>query len=430
MDSARAMLQFLEGQTIFQEETLQAIVNELPIPKTAMRLTNAFLPMKGIGRDELFVAIQHAIGGMSSPVKRTSQHNLVSLPGMHLRQMAFGNWRESVVFDEDDLIKIPDPTNLKKVWGEDMVAAGLNMLDLRLLNRIEWVSAQTLTTGGYTVAENGVNSTVSFNVPAKFLCDLTTAATHNGKPYAVAAKWTTGGVWSDLTNGTPLIDVLGAIRLLQLSGFEAESIWMGDVAAQWVTDNAKTQAMIVANPTLASKYVSVEDVLGVFGGLKSLKVELYNDMYTQTQTLAEPLAGSGTTVTLVDATSFADGDVMTMKNTLGQEQDVLLSGKSGNAFTCTASTYAFQRGDRVHKVSRFLPNNYVLIKAKQMERMPMGNWIMTPSIVGGTISSPVSRKYTWRYFKENPPIHVEVGEGINGGPAIHTPFWLSIKVAA
>lgn len=409
----------LKELDIFKEPVMDTIINEFVPDADAFKLTDAFLPIKLVEKSKILDLIQHGAFGTTNPVNLDSDHKLISIPGNSYKEHTAGHWREGVQYGEEVLQEAIKPENPKERMGEALVTKALDVLDLRLNNLIEKVTAKLLITGKYSEARYGVNYEYDPKIPAKFMKDVTSTP-----------GWTTGGTWATASAATPVADIIGAMIAMRNSGLEPEKAYMSVKTMEQFYGATHTQTMVKASPQLVEGSANRARIFNTLTGIES---EIDSRTYAEETRLTAASAANDTTLDVENAAEFAAGDVITIRGASGQEEEATIDSITGNVITLVAGvTNSYLKGARVTVYKPFLPDGYVLFKARSRNRLAANNWLSTPSIVKSKDwKNPQPGRYTWTYFQGNrPPYWLEVGAGISGGPKISSANFLRMKVIA
>ena len=431
----------IQDQKIFRPNVMDAIINEFEPAADSFLLTNDFMPMKDVQNDELIALIKAGAFGKTNPVHLGGDHTKIVMPTHYYKDLRSGYWRESVLFDEEVLTRVKNPEKPEELWGEGMVGEALNILDIRLNTLIEYLTARTILTNGYTVARAGVNYSYSAGLPTKYY--LKTQNT--GATGFVNAPWIASPSdnyrWSNLTNAVPLTDIREAVKKMADYGFGVDKIYMTRTVAGYIEDNTTAsgiRSLMTANPALAGQMITAELLITALSGLKGLTPIIDDRRYLEEFGLQRPLAASGVTLYVgeVDASAVAAGDKITIRDTsTGNEEEITVSSISATAGTITVSTgptNAYPVGSRVTISKKFLDDDKVIFHGKTNARVAYSNWVSTPSLIKAKdFKNPLPGRYTWSTFNDKVPYWVEVGAGIHGGPMVYSGGgWLVLKVAA
>lgn len=411
----------LQQARVFRPAVMDSTINEFVPAADAFKLTDAFLPMKLVDKDLIIDLIQNGAFGRTAPIRLGADHSRVAIPGSSYREHTAGYWREAVQYDEAVLQKAVNPEIPNEKWGVGLQTAALNFLDLRLNNLIEYVTSKLLINDTYSEARYGVNYTYNPNIPAKYSADN-----------ASSPPWTSGGVWTNATNATPVADMIGSMNhMMTALGLTPLKGYMSVNTLEKFYNADDTKASVVAAPSLTEMSA---DRPAVFKTLTGLDIERDNRQYAEETTLTAASAATDTTLEVVNAAEFVAGDVLTLRNTLGEEEEVTIDtgGISGNTITLTAGVgNDYLIGDRVTAYKQFLPDGYVLFSAVANDRVAANNWLSTPSLIkGASWTRPLPGRYTWTHFNEKVPYLLEVGAGIDGGPKVSRCNWFRLKVHA
>ncbi len=403
----------LQESNVFRPGVMDTVINEFVPPADTFLLTDAFLPFKLVDKNKVIDLIKHGAFGRTNPVNLGADHKKIGITGFGYKEHTPGHWRESVEFGEDVLQESIDPQTPQNLWGQGLATDALNLLDLRLNNLIEFLTSKIVINGKFSEARYGVNYTYDPKIPAKYFRDVT-----------ATPGWTTGGDWSVVGTAKPVNDVIEAMRLIRRYGIVPEAIVMNMKTALDFLNATDTQAKVKASFQLVAVNSNVESVFETLTGIKMI---LDDRLYNEETTFTVASAASDTTLDVADASEFAIGDVITLRNSLFQEEEATISNISSNVITVGAITNAYKVGDRVTVAKNFLPDNKFVIKGAGNDRTTPNNWISTPSLVkGGTWTNPLPGRYTWTYFNVRVPYILEVGAGIDGGPKVSQSTWMTV----
>lgn len=414
--TGQELLKLMESN-VFRPTVMDTIINEFAPPSDAFVLTDAFLPFKLVDKDKVMSLINHGAFGKTHPVNLGAEHKRIPIPGYEYREHTAGHWRESVEFGEDVLQKAVDPSRPTERWGEGLATSALNLLDIRLNNLIEYVTAKILIDGKYSEARHGVNYTYDPAIPVKYYKDVT-----------ASPGWTTGGTWATAANAKPINDIIEATRLGTRYGINVEAVYMSLKTALDFINAADTQNKVKSSYVMVGRNY---DTKFIFESLTGLQLVIDERLYAEESRFTAASAVGDTTLDVQDASAFAAGDVITLRNASGQEEEATISSISGNTITISAgTTYAYAIGDRVTAYKRYLPDNYFVLKGRTADRVAPNNWISTPSLIkANNWKNPLPGKYTWQHFQSKVPYKLEIGAGISGGPVVSRATWMRVKTA-
>lgn len=408
----------LADSKVFKQNTMDSIINEFVPDQNQFLMTDAFMPFKLVDKDVMMDLINHGAFGRTSPVNLGAEHSRISLPGFSYKDHTAGHWREAVIYNEEVLQRAVDPAKPTERWGEGLATAALNLLDVRLNNLIEYLTSKILINGSYSEARYGVNYTYDPKIPAKFRKNVTSTP-----------GWTSGGTWDTAANATPTTDVTEAGNLLRKAGIIPEAIHMNVTTLRKYFNATDTQNKIKSSPGLVEKSANRELI---FSTLTGLPIVLDDRTYAEETRLTAVSAIGDTVLDVANASEFTAGDVITLRNSLGEEEEATISSISSNAITVGAVTKAYIVGDRVTVYKNFMPDNYFIVRGRTSGRIAPNNWLSTPSLIkGSSWTNPLPGRYTWKYFQGNkPPYTLEIGAGIDGGPKISAANWIVVKTVA
>lgn len=403
---------------VFRPAVMDAVINEFVPPADAFLLTDAFLPFKNVERDQIVDLVESGAFGRTHPVNLGAEHKRITIPGSRYKEHTPGAWREAVAYPEPVLRGAVNPRIPTELWGEGLAIKALNFLDLRLNTLIEYLTSKIVITGKFSEARFGVNYTYDPKLPTKFFKNVTSSP-----------GWPSGGTWATRASSTPTTDVMEAALLAQRYGLRPVSVIMSAKTSMDYMLSSDTQNKVKASFQLIGRNSQVGTI---FDTLTGFPVEIDNRLYAEEIRLTAASAVGDTTLDVEDATEFAANDVLTLRNTLDEEEEVTISSISGNVITLTAGVVkAYQIGDRATAYKQFVPDNHFILKCVRDDRSTPNNWLSVPSLVKGkNWANPLPGRYTWQWFSAKVPYILEVGAGIEGGPKVSACTWMTVKTVA
>jgi len=270
--------------------------------------------------------------------------------------------------------------------------------------------------GTYSEARYGINYTYDPKIPAKYYQDVTSSP-----------AWPTGGTWNTVGTAKPIADMLGGKRVAARYGLTIDEVYMSVNTLEKFYLATDTQTMITSSPALVGKSADRKYVFETLTGLKMIED---NRLYAQESTFTAVSAVGDTTLDVVNAAEFTAGDIVTLRNAVGEEEEREIDSISSNTITITAATgFAYNVGDRITVYKQFLPDDKVIMKGRTSGRIAPNNWVSTPSLIKGkSWTTPQPGRYTWNDFQIKVPYTLEIGAGIDGGPAVSKSNWMCITV--
>ncbi len=430
---------------IFKKPIMDAIIQEFVTPTNAFLITDAFLPMLEVNDTRLIALRKNGAFGKTAPASLSAEHHHVAMLGGLYKEATTGYWRESILFHEDDFLNVRNPEKPGELWGQQMMGEALNLLDIRLNNRIEQLASDVVFSKGYSVAQYGVNYTYAAPIPPKYYIDMAASAASGFTNAPWISTPADTNRWSDLTEARPLRDIREVLRYAGRWGINIDTIWFNSITAGYIEDNADIKGYIQASPVLSEKFITVQKLLETVAGLKGLKVVIDDRFYNEETHFTAAATAGDSTYTVFDSTGFTNGDTLTLRNSSDQEEDIVVhastsidtSTPGAHVITLAAGTtlsYSYAVNDRCTKAVPYVPDNKVAFRAVTNARSAPARWVTTPSVTkGGNINRPLPGRYTWSYVRpaNQPPIYAEVGAGIHGGPVVWTSGgWITLKIAA
>lgn len=419
----------LKKLRVFKPNVMDTVINEFAPEANQFKMTDAFLPFQTVESEDFLDMIKFGAFGRTYPVELGAEHRKIDLPGQLYKEQSAGYWREGMIFNEEVLQRAINPASPLERAAGSLVADGLNILDLRLNNLIEYLTVKTVTNGWYSEARHGVNYVYDPEIPPYHYIDVAlTSGAHQ-------VQWTgTGGVWTTAGSAKPITDIKGAINFAESIGLNPRKIWANDNTWSLAEAASDTQTRLQYVEKLMLTDITNETVFETLTSIKGLKPVVDNRIsYEETKVTAASSAGDST-ITVESVTDFTAGDKVIIKKADGKQMFDVISSISGNVITLTDSAglkYAVAVNDRVIRSRKLFPDNIFIIECPRQERITPNRWISTPSLVKAQSWSRVlPGKYTWTYFQDRVPYLLEIGAGINGGPRVTQANWLVVKVGA
>lgn len=427
MTMAGEFLVELRKLKVFKPTVMDTIVNEFAPAEDQFKLTNAFLPFQNVEKEDFLDMVKFGAFGRTYPVELGAEHRRIDLPGQLYKEGTAGYWREGMIFNEEVLQKAINPAAPMERAAGMLVTDGLNVLDLRLNNLIEYLTIQSVVNGYYVENRNGVNYEYDPNIPPYNYIDIALSAG------AHQIQWTgSGGVWTTAASAKPLVDIKGAVVFARSIGLNPTRIWGNDNLWSLAENATDTQSLIQKVPALVSTDITNESVFGTLSNVKGLSPVVDTRISYEEAKVAVAGAVADSTVTVDSAANIKAGDKIIIKKSDGRQMFDTVASKSGNVLTLTDSSglkYAIAVGDRVIRSRKMLPDNIFILESPRNERVTPNRWVSTPSLVKAQSWSKVlPGKYTFTYFQERVPYFLEIGAGVNGGPRITNSNWLVVKV--
>lgn len=408
-------LEKLMESNVFRSTVMDTIINEFVPAPDSFYLTDSFMPFKLVSKEKMLDLINHGAFGKTHPITLGGEHRRIPIPGYEYKEHVGAHWRESVEFGEDVLQNAINPQRPTEKWGEGLVTTSLNLLDIRLNNLIEHVTSKIIITGKYSEDRHGIKYEYDAKIPSKFMRDVSSSP-----------GWTTGGVWTTASSAKPTQDVIESMRALSKYGIATEKVIMSLKTALDFLNADDTQAKVKASFVLVGRN---SDIKYIFQTLTGMPLEIDTRVYLEESRFTAASAAADDTLEVEDASVFATGDTITLRNSTGDEEEATISSISGNIITISAGvSNAYAIGDRVQVSRQFLPDNYYILKGRLNQRVAPNNWISTPSLIKSkSWKDPLPGRYTWKYFQTKVPYKLEIGAGISGGPKISACTWMRVK---
>lgn len=428
---------WLQEKPIFRKPLMDKILEEVLANEGGdpLKITNGFLPLRNFDSTELISLVWNAATGRTQPYALSGNIPLTTIPGYFYKEYGIGYYREMIHWGEKELQLLKKPDKPTEPAGSALMVKSMDTLNKRLNNLIEFLSAQTVLSGGYDVAGNGVNYRYLTGIPVNpFMLRLGNTAHSSTVGVAFArAPWRADAddqdLWSDTTNSNPIVDIQKICQLANETGYVISDIWMTPAISALIAENANVIAWLQKSPILSAAYLTAKDIIMVIPTLKGINVVLDERRYQDERFLTADLGATGVTVYVNDGLNFCTfGQVLTFISPDGKSyvKGTVHASTPPTATTITLTTggtgTALVKGSRIVFSKPFLANmygqeRYVIFKTDRATEL--GNWASTPSIVGGSIDNPTPGKFTWTDFsQEKGRPWVAVGAGIEGGPVV------------
>ncbi len=420
--------QIVAEDPIFRPNRLQEIINELPPNTDILRATNAFMPRRDAMDIFLLTTVISGPFGLTNPLGDLgSQHAYIPGPRLMQFEHTVGHWREAIQLTEKTLLLLATALLAgNRSLLEEHIARSLQLLDIRVDNRIEYVTLQVLLNGSYTVNEFGVNYTYQ----PKHLRPYLTVDISGG-----SAPWGTVAPWSDTANADIMRDTREMIAYLRSFGVETRALWFPKKVGGYIEDNAKVRDFIKASPMLSEKLITSETLFGFISEFRGLSVYMDDRRYIEEYRIQQPVSAGATQIFLDRVDRLSTGDTIVLEGGDGSSEKGTISSINASLRRITLSAgvaNAYSVGDAVKLFKRFYDSDTkVLFLGEVSPGMPTANWMSVPSLAAANeAQNPRPGKTPWRTFQfQKNPKYLELGNGISGGPVIHRQNWGVLKVA-
>lgn len=186
---------------LLQTQRLSGVISYFQTRKNDYPLINYF-PLTKVDADEVWYDVAKASSSGMTPatVEQTESPIMpMSLPVGGRRSYTAVEWREKVVFTGNDARSIRRlGTHDEEIPTETVRESFKNHLRKRLDQRMEWLRAQTLTTGGLSFTFAGTSNvfSISFNHPSYL-------------------EPTAGTLWSSTATAVPVSDIATWVELMR-----------------------------------------------------------------------------------------------------------------------------------------------------------------------------------------------------------------------
>ena len=432
----------ISNSGVFKPTVMNAIINEFVPDPNALLLTQKFMPRKDANDDRLIALIKNGAYGVTAAAVPGAEHfHLAGLGGRYV-EAKVPEWRESIVHLENELLKIRKPENPNEIWGLDIMTSDLSFLNIRLNNRIEQVTADTVFLNGYTINNYGIQYTYNAGVSSRYRVYMgdTVPSGMIETPWIAKAD---ANLWTAPTTCKPLRDIQGIRSYAGELGLKLTGLVMNSKTAGYIEAADSVTSIIQSSPVLAEKYMTIDMLISTVGGLKGLPVTIDDRIYNRETYVVTAAAAGASTITVRDAKELGvtNSDYFIIRNGTGQSERVKVHASTSiNTSTpgahiislAAVTTIALAVQDRVTFAKKFVPEGYVAFEVARQAGAEPANWISIPSLVGKANGRATPGVYNWSYVKpaNQPPLMVEVGMGINGGAVVFdSGGWIILKVA-
>jgi len=153
--------------------------------------------------------------GMTNSHALNSEPKLVKFPKVVRKLFKAAYFKETHRIDESDILKLRNlgGSEQQRISAQQLVAVGLDSLNIRIENRVEWMRWQALINGRVQIDENKVKVNAVYGIPEENL--------------NVKVKTT----WTDAENAKPVEDIQSVIRSYVGSGHKLTTMVMNSYTA-------------------------------------------------------------------------------------------------------------------------------------------------------------------------------------------------------
>lgn len=415
---------------LLQPEAIDGILSYFPQRPNTYPLAR-YMPLVEEAKEKVEWDIEKSgRGGMTPAVSRGSESPLYGNFGRGRRSWEPAEFREKVHLDELDLAGLRKiGTKGDMVRAQEMLQRKFGAIEIRLLNRLEWMRRQMLFDGAVTATmPDGQQLSVDYVHPSYL--ERTLAG---------------GNLWSDYANSSPLRDLQEWSRdFLELTEFLPDRIVMGHDVLFEAMQNSRFEDM-AKNFGFDGDMEAVRRFLVDRVGVPA--IETWSDKIAFRTELTATAANGATTVTLHSVDELSAGDVIVLKSAKDHNSEKFtVSSVSGNTVTLGSAitrTGGYSAGDPVKYSKHIIPKDHVTIfgrmtgplSSENSEAQPDMDKLQTWGDVCSTLSYYENFNGTTGVFQktidntdQDPPHWARV-LGIRALPRNHYPeAWFFAKV--
>lgn len=371
------------AKDIFEPNVMQGIFDVIePQNPNALKMQEAFMPMKDFTTDEFIDIFEQNFYGMTPGTSLGADPMQVSIPGFFYRKYSFGYWGEYSQFNSKDLLQVKNPQQPYKadgvtpnLWGEAMMTKALAHQKHRFQTFQEAFVGALIGAGTFYYVADGIDNYFPGPTSSELILDphyrLTVNAgtvTHGG--------WTSGGTWATKSLATPVHDINQ--MLLYMSGtlgLEVTEIWMSRQSAQQLIDADATAQWIESVPDLSKAMLTVESGLTALNKVigNSLKFVIEDRTYPERMIITTPTQAGSSTSVIVDNDAVLRGDTtpkLMFHTQAGKEVLLTATNATGNTISFTASDLDISMvpGDFITHNRRFMAEDKLIFKTTRTDR--------------------------------------------------------------
>lgn len=312
----------LLNNPFLQPQYVNKLMQGIPVDDSMYALKDS-IPFTTYAGDKVVVDVEYSMGGMTQAATRGAESPIVEQIGASQFEFKPALFREKVALSEKDIHAIRKLGTAGEVQtAAERVAKTVKALRHRIEARIEW-SKWEMIRGSLSIAQNDIQFTVDYNVPAEFT------------PTA-ADLWNT-------TNGDPVVNMQEWEALFESEASEPEKYYFNKVVMRALLQN---EAIRTLRDSLLSgqsdpRMISVGNldlILKQYIGDREYQV--YDKGYPIVAKLETALGSATTTFSVDDATGIEDGDVLKVIHAqsgyAGLAYVTVSGAPSGNSITIAA----------------------------------------------------------------------------------------------
>lgn len=419
---------------LLQPDKIDGVLTYFPQRQNSYPLAQ-FMPLVEVNSDKVQMDIEKVSrGGMTPMVALGSESPVHGQYGTGSEEFEAAEFREKVILGEKDLY------NLREIGSKDSMAQARNLLqrkfsqlEVRLLNRLEWMRRQVLFDGKVTATTaQGQPFELNYHHPSYLEYELTGT-----------------DMWTDLSNSDPVGDLqLWVEEFILHSGYMADRV-IGPLGMfRLLQSNDKIQNIVTNNKGSfnGGRQAVTQHILDMTGiGV----VEEWRDTISfATETTADVAAG-GTSLTLANADELEAGDKIVIYDGTNKRRQELLtvqsvSGKTVTLSSAVQSTGGFAKGAPVRYAKHTIPLDKLIIVgtldgplstenqgAQGPDVDKMNTWadVCTTLSRYADLDNPRPGVFTKMIDRtQNDPPHIEQVLGIRALPRLHySEAWATVK---
>jgi hypothetical protein len=423
---------------------MDRIVSEFVPDLKALQLTERFCPRKDSNDPKIMALIKNgAYGVTSAAVPGANPRQIPGLGGRYVTGKV-PDWMEEIRHEQKELLEIRKPENPNEIWGLDMMTDDMNFLDIRLNNRIEQTTADSVFLNGYAINNNGVKFTFDAGVAPRYRIYMGNTVPSD----MIATPWRSKSdnyLWTAASTCTPIDDITNLINYAGSNlGLTVKGMTLNSYTGGLFSGATSVKSVINAVLARVGMTLGVKPILNLVGGLETLEVNTDDRIYNMESYIVSDAAIGASTITVRDSAELAvtNSDYFVGRNYLGREELLKVHASTpintttpgAHIITLAAvTTLAYTAQDRVTFGKKFVPDGYIAFEVQKQVGGERANWVSIPSMIGKPNGKATPGAYNWSYVREanRPPLYVVSGRGITGAPVIYTSGgWIIMKVKA
>jgi len=386
---------------ILKDAYLTKLVNEIDINEKDF-IGLSLCPMEKSDQDTIKIECMESSFGMTPPVALDAGSPTAPAPGMNQRTFQPAFFREMQLLTETDF-RMREPGTIATPYRKQLVANAMAFLKRRNYTRINWLIWQMIQ-GSITIAENNVNLSIN---------------------YDIAFNKTSVISWATIATADPINDIMTWLLDMDVA---PDTIYFGSEVMRYLTLNAKVRALMQYQTGLQKNQVTAKDLADLVGNnLAGMKMVECKQKYNIRTSVTSSAASGQAVVTVLDSTGLVTADTVVLQyfNTstgrVTRESRIISTVDSETQITLTVVlTNTFPKDSRVNAAKPFIPKNKIVIVGKSPDGKSLGNFITTPSAIGGSLTNPKSGPFAKSVDNSDKvPPTIELHAGIYGLPLLN-----------